>query len=752
MRINNKQGIDFPAAEQHYITNLVKQRDYAGAVGYYEDNCNTIRQTGGLPAGEILYQVTIAYASLSNYPAALKTARLAQNILSTEGDSQHLADLFMALGGILRDTGDIKEAEKAFRDAESIFRRNDCIDGQSRALNQLAGLFFKQNDYKNSLSILMDAITLAHKLGDKKKLAFMMGNIGRIYAFTGNFAESNKHLQVNIDLSTELSDWAEVARACLSLGYNHIQEGEYQKAEISLNEAYHHIISGNNRKDEVIYYTYLGELKYRCEMYEEASEILHKTLDMANEISPQSTLAGRVMRHLAELYIRTKKYRSASRFAVSAITIMERAGDKVECSALCKIKAIVAEENNRQKDARKYFVKAIDLSGESGVRFEHADILVAAGKSGLFSPREKMTYLFRAEEFYNKNRLKRKLTKVERLIAAVEYTSSKNDNERTGQTFGKTAENDFLTVCPDIIRFKKQLPMIARSELPVIITGETGVGKDHMARYFHNISRPEGPFVTINCASIPETLLESELFGFKKGTFTGADANKPGLFLAADNGVLFLDEIGDMPPTLQTKLLGVLEKRKVLPLGSTQEIDIDIKLITATNKNLKAMVNEGTFRRDLYYRISGIGFEIPPLRNRKEDIPLLLDYFMRKSSLLETGDNIPSELLANFIKYDWPGNTRELANKVKKLEIMAEMVAEGDLVELSRSIFSIDTPEINSNLFDQVEQFERQLITEAMLAANGNKSKAARLLGIHEATVRTKIKRYGIRLEGGLPN
>jgi len=654
MRINNKQGIDFPTAEQHYITKLVKQRDYAGAVRYYEENRNTIRQTGGMPAGEILYQVTIAYASLSNYPAALKTARLAQNILSTEGDSQHLADLFMTLGGILRDSGDIKEAEKAFRDAESIFRRNDCIDGQSRALNQLAGLFFKQNDYKNSLSMLMDAITLARKLGDKKKLAFMMGNIGRIYTFIGNFAESNMHLQININLSTELSDWAEVARACLSLGYNHIQEGEYEKAETSLNKAYHHIITGSNKKDEVIYYTYLGELKYRCEMYEEASEILHKALDMANDISPQTTLAGRVMRHLAELYIRIKKYRSASRFTDSAMSIMENAGDKVEFSALCKIKAIVAEENNQQKDGRKYFIKAIEISGESGVRFEHTDILVAAGKSDLFSPREKMTYLFRADEFYNKYRLKRKLTKVERLIAAIENYSSKNGKKQDGRLTGKTSENDFLTLCPDIIRFKKQLPMIARSDLPVIFTGETGVGKDHMARYFHSISRPEGPFVAINCASIPETLLESELFGFKKGTFTGADANKPGLFLTANNGVLFLDEIGDMPPTLQTKLLGVLEKRKVLPLGSTEEVYIDIKLVTATNKNLKAMVNEGTFRRDLYYRISGIGFEIPPLRNRKEDIPLLLDYFMRKSSLLETGENIPSEFLGKPVKISPP--------------------------------------------------------------------------------------------------
>jgi transcriptional regulator with PAS, ATPase and Fis domain len=173
-----------------------------------------------------------------------------------------------------------------------------------------------------------------------------------------------------------------------------------------------------------------------------------------------------------------------------------------------------------------------------------------------------------------------------------------------------------------------------------------------------------------------------------------------GLFEAADGGVLLLDEIGDMPLTLQAKLLGVLERRKVTPLGGTGEVNIDIILVAATNRNLEEMVAQGTFRRDLYYRLSGITLHLPPLRERKEDIPLLLEHLMRRRRLIAEGKGLPAELVRQFIEYDWPGNIRELDNRVKRLEVMAQMVAEGDLVEVARSIFGSEKAEDETaNLF-----------------------------------------------------
>jgi two-component system NtrC family response regulator len=297
------------------------------------------------------------------------------------------------------------------------------------------------------------------------------------------------------------------------------------------------------------------------------------------------------------------------------------------------------------------------------------------------------------------------------------------------------------------------LPLLTRSDLPVLITGETGVGKDHLARHYHALVRPDGPYVAINCASVPETLLESELFGYQRGAFTGADQNKKGLFEAANRGVFLLDEIGDMPLSLQAKLLGVLESRKVTPLGSTRLVEVDIILVAATNRNLEQMVEQGTFRRDLYYRLSGITFHLPPLRERKEDIPLLLEHFMRKRGLLKPGQKPSPELIQQFLAHDWQGNIRELDNMVNRLEVLSQSVADGRLHEVAQSILAPEqSADGSAGLFERVEQFERKLITDALLAAGGNKSGAARILGIHEATVRTKLKRYGISLEGALPN
>jgi len=364
--------------------------------------------------------------------------------------------------------------------------------------------------------------------------------------------------------------------------------------------------------------------------------------------------------------------------------------------------------------------------------------------------RKRMTYLFRAEDFYRRSHLTAKLRETDRLIASIDRPAAADRSERT-PAVADTGDHDYLTANAEIIRFKQQLAFVAKSDLPILLTGETGVGKDHMAKYYHAVARPDKPFVAVNCASIPETLLESELFGYHRGAFTGAERDKEGLFVAANGGVLYLDEIGDMPLSLQAKLLGVLESRTVMPVGSTREVKLDIKLVVATNKNLEEMVERGAFRRDLYYRISGISFHIPALRDRKEDIPLLLRHFLTRRGLLRE-DRVAPDMVMQFVDYDWPGNVREVYNKVRQIEVLAELAAEGDLVELTRSVFAGDAPAKKSSLFDQVEQFERQLLTEALLAADGNKSEAARMLGIHEATVRTKLKRYGISLESGAVN
>lgn len=741
MNMRNDDGIQFCDTWANYLDSLMSRRDFAGAIKHFESSRNLLDEVGDKRAASIYLQVARAHASLTDYPSALKAARTAQAKATADGDSLLLAQIFITLGNILRDSGELEEAQKAFRDAESIFRRNDNPEGQSRALNSLAGLYFRKTDYRNALTILMDAVEIARNLDDTKKLAYMMGNVGRLQTFIGDFAEAEKHLQINIDLSTELNDQLELVRALLSLGYVYIQQGDYSKASDTLEKAQPLIGVVNARREEVIYLTYLGELLYRRGLNAESGRALKQALALAEQPAGDTILAGRALRHLAELYVRTDDSRLAQKAAARAMVIMIENEDKVEIGALTKIMARIKASEGKPDQAAREFKKSFDLLDESGVRFEKADALIAAAKSGVFDSRQSLTYLFRAEEFYARYHVTRRYEEISGLIEQFGRLS----NQTVSKPLELSGEVEYLSNSKVVNRIKKQLPMLARSDLPILITGETGAGKDHLVRYFHSLARPGKPFIAVNCASVPETLLESELFGYRRGAFTGADHHKDGKFVAANGGVFLLDEIGDMPLALQAKLLGVLESRTVTPLGGNKSQELDLLLVAATNQNLEEMVETGRFRRDLYYRLSGISFYLPPLRERKEDIPLLVVKFMRDCGLLGPNERPSSDLVSRFVEYDWPGNIRELQNVVKRLEVMSQMSASRNLDELAESILQITVPEPNAGgLFDRVEQFERRLITEALLAAGGNKSEAARMLGVHEATVRTKLKRYGI--------
>ncbi len=742
----------FHGVMAHYLESLVASRDFTGAVAYYESNRGSLDTKRDPGAASVLRLAASAYASLGKYPVALRLARTAQTEFAKQAENIDLAETFLIIGGILRDIGEMKEAEKAFHDAESVFRRNDHPEGQCRALNLIAGLLYGQADYRNSLRVLMDAVELATQLKDQEKLAYMMGNIGRIYTFSGDFDKAKEHLEINIRLSHELGHSLEEARAYRSLAYVDIQAGDFANAESALDRTGQLLATCRSPRDEAIYLSYLGEARYRAGHRDEGRDILLRALHAAEQLTDNSFLAGRILRHLGEVSVLSGEYRAAQRYVARGKAILDKIGNKVELGALYKLQAIIADADGDKNEARQQFQKALDILKEADVQFELADALARAGNSGVFSSRRRLTYLFRAEEHIQHMGNHSRLDEIERQINAVDSHrrrgSRKNEDEAAVR---QEDEHAFITACPVIVQFESQLQAIARSDLPVLLTGETGVGKGHMARHFQELARPGKPFVVVSCASIPATLLESELFGYQRGAFTGADRDKPGLFTAADGGVLFLDEIGDMPLSLQAKLLGVLDSRKITPLGSSREISLDVRLVAATNKNMAQLVDEGEFRQDLYYRIGGVAFHIPPLRDRKEDIPLLLKHFIERSALNGRG-KMSADLVHQFVEYDWPGNVRELHSKVKRLEVMAELVKDGDLTELSHSIFAVSEAKKDKTFFEQVERFERQLITEALLASDGNKSQAARMLGIHEATVRTKLKRYGIRAEGGAVN
>jgi DNA-binding NtrC family response regulator len=294
---------------------------------------------------------------------------------------------------------------------------------------------------------------------------------------------------------------------------------------------------------------------------------------------------------------------------------------------------------------------------------------------------------------------------------------------------------------------------VAPTNATVLLGGESGVGKDLIARAIHEKSRrATGPFVKINSTAIPENLLESELFGYEKGAFTGAAASKPGKFELADKGTLFLDEIGDVPPATQVKLLRVLQEREFERLGGTKTIKVDVRLVAATNRNLRAALEQGTFREDLYYRLNVVPIDIAPLRERKEDIPELVNLFVSRFAG-DSGkpvDGISPEAMKVLVNYHWPGNVRELQNIIER----ACALAKGTTIEASD--IHLDSPPAKgadaSNHFlpagMTLEQWEDEMIQEALRRAHGNKSQAARLLGLSRNALRYRLSKIGIADEG----
>lgn len=305
---------------------------------------------------------------------------------------------------------------------------------------------------------------------------------------------------------------------------------------------------------------------------------------------------------------------------------------------------------------------------------------------------------------------------------------------------------EFVGISPQIFAVFEMLQKVIPTRSNILILGESGTGKGLIAEVVHcNSQRKDKPFISINCSAIPENLLESELFGYKKGAFTGATTDKKGLITMADQGTLFLDEIGDMPLGLQAKILKVIETGEVLPVGDVKPIHADVRIVAATNKNLEEQISKGLFREDLYYRLNVIEVKIPPLRERKEDISVLARHFVEKYSKENNKkvSGISDEAMEILYGYPWPGNIRELRNVIERAVVLAsaEKIELSDLPERIRTQQGAKT---SHSLKDRMEFYESKIVKETLEAHSWNKEEVARALDVDLATLYRKIKKLGI--------
>jgi DNA-binding NtrC family response regulator len=328
---------------------------------------------------------------------------------------------------------------------------------------------------------------------------------------------------------------------------------------------------------------------------------------------------------------------------------------------------------------------------------------------------------------------------------ALEVSKLRDENRELREALGERYKfENIIGSSPAMQEIFATIMRVAPTRATVLLAGESGVGKDMIARAIHQHSpRKDRPFVKINCTAIPENLMESELFGYEKGAFTGANISKLGKFEQANTGTVMLDEIGDVPASVQVKLLRILQEREFERLGSNKTQQTDVRVIAATNVDLRAALEQGTFREDLYYRLNVVPMNIPPLRERKEDIPYLVDHFVKKF-----GGEISEGALERLVSYHWPGNVRELENVIERSILLAKGPrVEADDIKIESGIGRA-RPAFSTEAFlpegMTLDQYEQSIIREALKRANGNKSQAARLLGLTRNALRYRLTQMGI--------
>jgi DNA-binding NtrC family response regulator len=349
-----------------------------------------------------------------------------------------------------------------------------------------------------------------------------------------------------------------------------------------------------------------------------------------------------------------------------------------------------------------------------------------------------------------------KPVELEELLILLERVAERRklirENELMKEELGKKAvtADKIIYKSPRMTELINMASRVAASRASVLIQGESGTGKELLARLIHQLSpRSTEPIIVVNCGALHENLLESELFGHEKGSFTGATSRRIGRFEEADGGTLFLDEIGELSPTVQVKLLRFLQEREFQRLGSNVNIRVDVRMISATNRDLEIQVAEGKFRADLFYRLKVITMALPPLRERKEDLPILIDHYI-ETFAKENGKTVlglTSEARDLLLKYEYPGNVRELINILERAVVIArdDYITSDDLPFKATSFTGAANKKLSGSMRESVEELEKQLLAEAMEKAADNQTKAADILGMSERMLRYKLKKYDLK-------
>jgi transcriptional regulator with GAF, ATPase, and Fis domain/tetratricopeptide (TPR) repeat protein len=736
---------------------------------------------------------SVSLQALGRYEEALVRGKEAFEIFKNTLENEKIAQIQFNLGIIHSDLGDLKESELQFEDAASAYRRVQNPVGIIKTYNELARIYFTKSDFSRAIEYLGEGLEYCKQIKDDRRRARLSGNLGTIYMIRDEWQQAQKNLLASLELNTKNREESNTCRCLLSLGHLSVLLREFSKAESYLKKAYRSAYKNSFLRELAIYHEYAGELSFIQGDLEEAESHYLNAIQIGEKIAPQSAIISQTYRLLAELCTEKGEFEKGLISCEKSLAVSKSIGEKLEEALAYRTLGRLYGQQGHTAEAKENFARATRMLEEIGVKFELARTYLDMGKNGSYDFWGKMRFLGRADDlasqldspyhsgkikfasalllFRNKEyenasnflaeakeifeqcREKEDLERVAELEKEIQAVSQiKERSKESSPTF---SFRDIITRNGQMLEMLENLQRIKDSDITILLEGETGTGKDLLAKAIHFASsRKDKKFVVVNCAALPETLFESELFGYKKGAFTGASSNKKGLLDEAAGGTLYLDEVAEVPLPIQVKLLRAIEEKEITKLGEVKPQKVDFRIIAATNRDLEKLVEEKRFRSDLYYRLSVIKFKLPPLKERREDVPLLVEHFIKKYSpngqaqagrVLEISGFDP-KIMELFLNYDWPGNVRELENDLKSLLVFVGNEGKIPFEVLAHSLDKFNNGKSNNHtsLLSQLAEYEKGQIKIALAKSNWIKTKAARFLNIDEALLRYKIKKYNI--------
>ena len=740
--------------------------------------------------GDLSHLACVCLFHLGRCKEALAKAAHAFEVFRNTSENKRVAQIQYMLGRISLRLGDPGSAELHVSDALSTYRRIRNQGEMVNCYNLIAQICFAKCDFEKSTEYLHKAKELSEKVGDIRMAALIGGNLGRVYTLLGNWRQAEESLEISLRFNQTNGAELGLCKDLLSLGFLSFLKEDYLRSSSLLARALEVVRNNDFFRELAIYYEYAGQLAHRTGDEETAATCFLEAIEIGQTACPEGYIRSQTYRLLAELQVVQKKFDQALTSCQKSLEASKSLGERLEEGAAYRILGQIYSAKGEKDRSRGYFQRSKLVLQRIGAKYELARTCLEAGQSPAFDYYKRLGFLSDAESLFRALNSSHHLGLVNLAIADLlveqkEYGNArvfltegerlfKESNDRRelrhvtnskraieeavfqsrmiAKSNGKVTFDNIVTQNAEMREIIERLKQIKDCDIGILIEGPTGTGKDLMAKATHYSStRRDGRFVAVNCAERSESLLENELFGHKRGAYTGADKDQTGLFEEAGGGTLYLDQVEEMPKCTQVKLLRAIEEKEITPLGGTKPRKVNVRIISSSIKDLREEVKNGRFRQDIYFRLNIFRVKIPALRERKEDIPLLVRHFLRQylrecgmeEKVMEDFDR--DRAVERFLGHEWSGNVRELENDIKRIVILAQASSKG-LSEFLPEKLKRSPGDVALNgtgpLPDQVARFEREKIIEALEQTRGNKSGAARLLGIPEGTLRSKMNKY----------